>query len=77
MTKASTKQFFKAYRKRRFNTRFEVRKQLRLRNNLEKQFYRQILAVFNKNGDTFLSNIATWLQFDVEVNSQRLGNDLF
>lgn len=66
----------KSYRKRRFNTRFEVRKQLRLRNNLEKQFYKNLLTVFNRNAERVSSDISNGLQFNLEVNTQRLGIEL-
>ena len=67
----------KAYRKRRFNTRFEIRTQLRMRNNLEKAFFRNIRTVFNKNAKRVSNDLLYALDYDSDVNTIRLYNSLF
>ena len=67
----------KAYRKRRFNTRFEIRTQLRLRNNLEKAFHRNIRTVLNKNADRVADELLYAVDYDPDVNTIRLFNSLF
>jgi len=67
----------KAYRKRRFNTRFEIRTQLRLRNNLEKAFHKNIRTVLNKNADRVADELLYAVDYDPDVNTIRLFNSLF
>ncbi len=67
----------KAYRKRRFNSRFEIRTQLRMRDNLEKAFFRNIRTAFNKNAKRVSNELLYALDYDPDVNTVRLFNTLF
>ncbi len=67
----------KAYRKRRFNSRFEVRTQLRMRDNLEKAFFKNIRAVLNKNTRRVSNELLYALDYDTDVNTVRLYNSLY
>ena len=67
----------KAYRKRRFSSRFEVRKQLRLRDNLEKAFFKNIRAVLNKNTRRVSDELLYAVDYDTDVNTVRLYNSLY
>ena len=63
----------KRYRQRRFNANYEVRHQLRLRNNLEKSFYRDLLRVFNKNADKISVEVGMGLDYSPDANARLLG----
>jgi len=66
----------KRYRQRRFNARYEIRHQLRLRNNLEKMFYRDLLRVFNKNADKVAVEMGMGLDYSPDANARLLGFQL-
>jgi hypothetical protein len=66
----------KRYRQRRFNTNFEIRTQLRLRNNLEKAFYRELLTTFRRNGRKVAEEVGMGLEFSQFSNARTLGLEL-
>lgn len=66
----------KQYGRRRFNARYEVRTQLRLRDNLEKGFFRELRSIFNANAARIGNELSSGLQFNEDINNQRLGREL-
>ena len=67
----------KAYRKRRFNTRFEIKTQLRMRDNLEKGFYRSLKKELVNNGKRVSKELENALDFNSDINTIRLFNTLY
>jgi len=66
---------FNNFRQGRINSRAEARKQLVLRNNLEKRFFRQLTSLFNKFVNTNLYLYKEFGQYEPSVAEQRLNEE--
>lgn len=67
---------FKRYRKKRFNARQEVRRQLRLRNNLEKDTFTKLRALINRNVRIEADNYINAGRFADIRFTKNLNNDI-
>ncbi len=65
------------FRQGRINTRLESRKQLVLRNNLEKRFYRNLNTLFRKFLNTHLHLYSQYGIYEVQIAQQSLNEDFF
>lgn len=65
------------FRQGRINTRLESRKQLVLRNNLEKRFYRNLNTLFRKFLNTHLYLYRQYGIYEVQIAQQSLNEDFF
>jgi len=65
------------FRQGRINTRLESRKQLVLRNNLEKRFFKNLNTLFRKFLNTNLSIYRQYGVYEVQIAQQSLNEDFF
>lgn len=65
------------FRQGRINTRAESRKQLVLRNNLEKRFYRNLNTLFRKFLNTHLYLYSQYGIYETQIAQQSLNEDFF
>lgn len=66
---------FNTFRQRRLNNRAETRRQLALRNNLEKRFFKRLNTLFRKFLNTQLYLYKQYGIFNNEISSQSLNED--
>jgi len=65
------------FRQGRVNSRAEVRRQLVLRNNLEKRFFRKVNTLFRKFVNVHMHLYKQYGIYETEVAEQSLNEDLF
>lgn len=67
---------FNNFRQGRVSARAEARKQLILRNNLEKRFFKQLTSLFRKFVNTHLYLYKEFGQYESSIAEQRLNEEL-
>ena len=68
---------FNTFRQGRINVRKEARKQLVLRNNLEKRFYRQLSSLFKKFLSVQMYLYKQYGLYEPQIAEQTLNEDMF
>jgi|MDSY01.1.fsa_nt_gb uncharacterized protein with gpF-like domain len=64
------------FRRGRINLRKEIRRQSRLRNNLEKKVYRQLLSIFSRFVNTKAYLIREFNQYDADIAARDLREEI-
>ena len=77
MNQATNRKKLNNFRQGRINTRLEVRRQLVLRNNLEKRFYRKMNTLFRKFVNVHMHLYSQYGIYEPEVATQSLNEDFF